>query len=197
MKNLFAIALLMFFGLSACNVQKEDEGELPEVDIDTEAGELPEYDVNWADVDVKTRTKTVTVPKVVVVQEEKEVEVPVLDVDAPGENVKDNAKKERSISVEAEVTGKMHELRIQKVYADDDDLYVIAYLKQTDKDLKDQRVRVSDQIVLNVQEGVDIDRYIIGDRPSGAFNDQYEYFSSEQELMDELDDDAKEIYSRQ
>lgn len=195
MKNLFAIAFLMLIGLYGCNVEQEESGELPEVDIDTEAGEMPEYDVNWADVDVTTRTKTVTVPKLVVVQEEKEVEVPVLDVDAPGENVKDNPKRERSIGVEAEVADMMHELRIRKVYADDDDLYVVAYLEQMDQPLQQQRVRVSDQIMLNVQEGVDIDRYIIGDRPSGAFNDQYEYFASEEELMDELDD-AQEIYSR-
>jgi len=93
------MTFIMLFGLYACNVEQEEAGDLPEVDVETEAGDMPEYDVNWADVDVNTRTKTVTVPKVVVVQEEKQVEVPVLDVEAPGENVKDNPKKERSIAV--------------------------------------------------------------------------------------------------
>jgi len=89
----------------------------------------------------------------------------------------------------------MHEISIRKVYAEDDNLYVVAYLEQMDQALEQQSVRVSDQIMLNVQEGVDIDRYIIGDKPSGAFNDQYEYFASEEELMEELGD-AQEIYAR-
>ncbi len=77
---------------------------MPEMDIDVtaDAGELPEYEVNWTDVDVGTTTKTVTVPKVVVVMGQEEVEVPVIDIDMPDGD--DPEKAERTIMVEAEIT---------------------------------------------------------------------------------------------
>ena len=67
------LPLLMLALVSSCNIKKEEQGELPEVDvdIDAEAGNLPEYDVDWASIDVGTTTKTVTVPKVMIVTEEK------------------------------------------------------------------------------------------------------------------------------
>jgi hypothetical protein len=48
--------------LSGCDVDKTEEGEMPEVEI--EGGELPEYDVEGPDVDVGTEEKTITVPDV-------------------------------------------------------------------------------------------------------------------------------------
>lgn len=48
--------------LSACEVEKTEEGEMPEVEV--EGGELPEYDVEGPDVDVGTEEKTITVPDV-------------------------------------------------------------------------------------------------------------------------------------
>lgn len=48
--------------MSGCDVDKTQEGELPEVS--TEGGQLPAYDVETADVDVGTREETVTVPEV-------------------------------------------------------------------------------------------------------------------------------------
>lgn len=52
-------------------VEQTEEGEMPDVDVSAESGDMPEYDVDTADVDVET--------------EEKTVEVPVVDVDMPDE----------------------------------------------------------------------------------------------------------------
>lgn len=53
--------------VAACDVDQTEEGEAPEIDVQADAGELPEYDVEPVDVDVSTGTK--------------QVEVPTLDVD--------------------------------------------------------------------------------------------------------------------
>lgn len=61
------------FALSACSASVEEEGELPEMDVDVsgDAGELPEVDVETADVELGT--------------EKKVIEVPDVDVEMPGE----------------------------------------------------------------------------------------------------------------
>ena len=66
------IACVGIFALvSACEVEKTQEGEMPDVDVSAEAGEMAEYDVDTADVDVETVEKT--------------VDVPVVDVEMPDE----------------------------------------------------------------------------------------------------------------
>ena len=55
-------APVLAFGLAACSVEKTQDGEMPDVDV--EAGQLPEYDVDAADVDVGLDTTTVVVPDV-------------------------------------------------------------------------------------------------------------------------------------
>lgn len=64
-------------GLSACDVDQTEEGEMPEVNV--EGGNLPEYDVDAPEVEIGT--------------EERTVEVPTLDIepagDADGEPVTD------------------------------------------------------------------------------------------------------------
>jgi hypothetical protein len=143
--------------------------------------------VDWANVTVDTRTKTVTVPKVVIVQEEEHVEVPYVDISMP-----DKETVERTIMVEAQVANMMHNLNIMSVYAKDDELIVIANLESTDQNLEDRVVRVSDQLILNVPDDLDIEKYIVGERPTGEYNDQYEYIQS----IDELDlNEAQQIYS--
>ena len=54
-------------GLAACDVDQTEEAELPDVDV--EGGNMPEFDVETADVDVGSETM--------------EVEVPTVDVDMP------------------------------------------------------------------------------------------------------------------
>lgn len=83
-------ALAVAFGsvltLSACNVEKTQEGELPDVDVNAKGGELPAYDVETADVDVNTKPAEVTVPDVDVNTETKTMPVPDVDVNMPQEN---------------------------------------------------------------------------------------------------------------
>jgi hypothetical protein len=49
-------------GLAACDVDQTKEAELPEVDV--KGGQVPEFDVETADVDVGTEEKTIEVPDV-------------------------------------------------------------------------------------------------------------------------------------
>ena len=63
-------ATTLAFGLAACDVDQTEEGEMPEV----EGGNLPEYDVEPADVDVGTEEVTVDVPTVDVETEDAEGE---------------------------------------------------------------------------------------------------------------------------
>jgi hypothetical protein len=63
MKSRIFAALLapaFAFGLAACTVEQTEEGEAPEVD----PGELPEYDVQPADVDVNWDTTTIRTPDI-------------------------------------------------------------------------------------------------------------------------------------
>lgn len=48
--------------LSACDVEQTEEAELPEVNVETSGGNMPEYDVDTADVELKTEERTVEVP---------------------------------------------------------------------------------------------------------------------------------------
>ena len=62
-------ALLLALGASAialggCQAEQTQEGELPDVDVTAEGGQLPEYEVETADVEVGTREETVTVPDI-------------------------------------------------------------------------------------------------------------------------------------
>lgn len=186
---LLAIASTMFIG---CNMKKEDKGEMPEVDVDVtaDAGELPEYEVNWADVNVGTTTEIVEIPKVVVVMEEEEVEIPYLDVDMPD----GGEKSKRTLMVEAEVTDMEHTLEITEIWAADDHLYVIANLTPTEQSIGDKKMRVSDQVSLNAPD-LNVNYYIIGTRPDRVFNTQYDYLENANDLKRSLEN-PKQIYSK-
>lgn len=178
--------------LSACNIKKEEKGEMPELDVDVtaDAGELPEYDIDWADVNVGTKTDTLEIPKVVVVMEEETVEVPYIDVDMPdGEE-----KFEKTIMVEAEVTDKEHTLEIQEIWAAGDNLYVISKLEPTEQSIGNKKMRVSDQITLNAPD-LNVRHYIIGVKPERVFNMQYDYLDSDESLKVSLNDYAV-IYTK-
>ena len=185
------LPLLIVALIISCNVKKDEKGELPNLDVDVsaDAGELPEYEVNWADVNIGTTTKTVEIPKVIVVMEEEEVEVPVIDVDMPGED-----KMERTIVVEAEVTGNEHNLEIQEVRASDRRLYVISELDKLETNLGDKKMRVQDQLEINAPD-LDVVHIIVGEHADNVLNNQYRYVNS----MNDLDTkvrDAQVIYSK-
>ena len=52
------------FSATACNVEKTKEGEMPDVNVTTTGGQLPEYNVQTPEVTVGTENKTVEVPTV-------------------------------------------------------------------------------------------------------------------------------------
>lgn len=65
MKNKLSAMLclsILVLPLAACTVEQTEEGELPEVEAT--GGELPEYDVDAAEIEVGTEEKEVTVPDV-------------------------------------------------------------------------------------------------------------------------------------
>jgi hypothetical protein len=193
MKKIFLVPLIGLLIVS-CEVNKKKEGELPELDVDVtaDAGELPEYEINWADVDVGTTTKTVEVPKLVVVMEEEEVEIPYLDIDMPNDKYGD--KSERTIAVEAEVSDVEHDIEIKEIWASEGNLYVISALKKGEKQLGDQKMRVSDHVTINAPD-LNVRHYIIGERPDRVFNSQYDYVADVNDLKKKIDDFTV-IYSR-
>ncbi|KAA1242551.1 hypothetical protein [Aquimarina sp. RZ0] len=168
----FAGIFMIILLVTSCDVQQKKEAKLPEVDvdIDTEVGQLPTFDVDWADVNVGTRTKMVKIPKVVVVMEEVEVEVPYVDVDMPNSG----EKEELTLTVEAEVTDKEHSIYIKEIIASNDKLYVIFRLKELDQDLGDKKLRVSDRVILNAPD-LNVKHIIMGEKRDRVFNHKYKY----------------------
>lgn len=178
--------------LTSCNIDQKKEMELPEVDvdIDAEAGQLPTFDVDWADVNVGTTTKMVEVPKVVIVMEEEEIEVPYIDVDMPEDDDNDwGEKEERTIAVEAEVTDFEHDLDIKQIWAKGDNLYVISELEKGDTSIDDKKMRVSDQVTINAPD-LGVKYYVVGERPDRIFNTRYTYFSTMDDLKARLGEDG-------
>ncbi len=66
-----ALAMTGVLLLSACKVDKTQDGELPKVDVQADGGKLPAYDVETAKVKVGT--------------EEKKIEVPTATVEMPSD----------------------------------------------------------------------------------------------------------------
>ncbi len=181
-----SILILAVALIASCNVKKEEKGEMPEVDVDVTAdsGELPEYEVNWADINVGTTTKMVSVPKVVIVMEEEEVEVPVIDVEMPEGDTSE--MEERTLMVEAEVTDTEHALEIQKIYASNNNLYVVSELKALDKSIGDKKMRVSDQVVLNAPD-MNVKYVIVGQKPDRVFNTKYNYMTAMSDVESKME----------
>jgi hypothetical protein len=77
-------AALMTLSTTGCKVRQTQEGEMPDVDVKVEGGQVPKYDVDAPKVDVKTETREVKVPTDVDVKTEKrEVKVPEVEVKPP------------------------------------------------------------------------------------------------------------------
>ena len=71
-KLLIALSGASCLGLIACDVDKTENGQMPDVDVNVSGANLPEYNVTGPDVNVGMENKT--------------VQVPTLDVDVPAEN---------------------------------------------------------------------------------------------------------------
>lgn len=189
---LFTTTVLLF----SCNIDQKRKAELPDVDMDVsvEEGQLPKFDIDWADIDVGTKTKMVKIPKVVIVMEEEEIEVPYIDIDMPEDDndETENEKFEQNIIVEAEVTDNEHELEIKEIRATGSTLYVISELEKKSTSIGDKKMRVSDQVSLNAPE-LNIKHYIVGVRPDRMFNSQYRYFNTIEEAQSTIMN-SKTIY---
>ena len=59
---LFTAATAMVLALAGCKVEKTQEGELPDVEVKAEGGQLPKYDVETPEVEVGSKTVEVEVP---------------------------------------------------------------------------------------------------------------------------------------
>ncbi|PHR12774.1 MAG: hypothetical protein COA40_07800 [Aequorivita sp.] len=183
------ILALTLITATSCNIDKKGKTELPEVDVDVEEGNLPEFDVNWADVDVSTATKTVEVPKVVVVMEEEKVEVPTINVDMPNEE-----EYEQELIVDAEVEGVEHDIEIKEIRATNNRLYVIAALEELTTSLGDKKMRVQDQVTLNAPD-LDVKYIIVGKKPNRIYNNRNMYVATMNDLPANVKD-AEVIYNR-
>ena len=64
MKKFIAIAAVasLGLGLAACDIDQTEEAEMPEVEV--KGGNMPEFDVETAEVDVDSKTVEVEVPDV-------------------------------------------------------------------------------------------------------------------------------------
>jgi hypothetical protein len=78
------LAGIAVVGMIGCDVDVEDEGEMPTMEV--EPGRAPDVDVHGPDVDVTEEERTVTVPDVDVDTEERTVTVPDVDINVPEEN---------------------------------------------------------------------------------------------------------------
>jgi hypothetical protein len=181
--------LILGLGLAGCDVDQTEETRLPDVDVEVEPGALPAYDVEWADIDVSTTEETIQVPKVKIAMETETISVPVVDVKMPDEA--ENAERvRRTIRAVAQVPGDGYALEISKIYKVEDELLVVSQLSGTATGGEEQVI--SDNVVINAPE-VDVRHVVIGERPQGAYNDQYRYVSNLEELDIDLEN-ARIIY---
>ncbi|PHI20375.1 hypothetical protein CEQ90_07905 [Lewinellaceae bacterium SD302] len=184
-------ALFMGAALTNCDVDQTREAELPEVDVDvtTEAGQMPAFDVDWAEVETRMETRTIEVPKVRVVMEEETIEVPVIDVDWPDDA---GEREERTFMVEADVD-RDADLDIKSIFTNGNRIIVVAELDKDGDVLSDgEMMRVSDQVIVNSPD-MDVRYYIVGDRPDGEFNRRYTYIKNMSDIKDMMKD-GKVIY---
>ena len=179
--------------LTACQVEQEQPGRLPDVDVDVDAdaGRWPEYDVAWADVDVGMEQRTVTVPVVSVSQETREVSVPFIDINPPGSR----EREEQTISMELEVPHAGYQLEIAEVRAARDDLWVIGRLTSSGEG-PTAKTRVMDQVVVRAPEDLDVRKVIVGSRPAGTYNQQYRFVESMSALNQMIPSGARAVYRR-
>jgi len=189
-KKAFLLTFLLFLTpLASCRVEQERAAELPDVDVNVEPGQLPVYDIQGPDVNVGVTERTVTVPKVIVVQEEQTVQVPYIDVNVPGAQ-----REERTITAEVEVPSGGYNLSIQNVYAVNNELWVISRLEETNPNAPQVTTRVADRIVINAPN-IPVRHYIMGERPSGVFNEQYEFVGNRQQILPQLEA-GRQLYER-
>jgi len=176
-------------------VVQTEEGELPSVDVDVEGGQLPEYDVDTADVNIGTTTETMKVPKVKLVVEEEEFEVPFIDVSMPGDKEGTSKKKRTSILASVKTPNPGYQLSIRRVYLLDNVLAVISEVTRGDVQKADGQGVASDGLVLNAPD-TEINHYVITslDDIEGRRGD-YTFVESIQRIEEDFSD-GRVVYDR-
>lgn len=86
-----AVLALLAYALGLFNVDTSGELEAPDVNITTQGGEVPDVQVEAADVDVGTTTETVKLPDVDVSTTEEKIKLPDVDITPAGDD--DTTKK--------------------------------------------------------------------------------------------------------
>lgn len=185
-------ALMCVVLVCGCQVQQEQEAELPEADLDVQGGQWPEYDVRWADIDVGTEQRTITVPVVRVEKETREVTVPYIRVSPPA----GATSEERTIAMELDVPDAGYELRIVEVRAAGDNLWVIGRLDEKDGVAAQAITRVSDRVVIDAPASLDVRKVIIGMRPTSTTNHEVQFVESMDALASRIPKDARVLYQR-
>lgn len=178
--------------LVGCTVEQTEPGRAPDVSVDVEPGRWPDYDVNWIDVDVGTSERTITVPVVRVVEESRRISVPYIDITPPGAR----EREERTISMEVDVPHSGYSLEITEIRAAGGTLWVIGTLTETGGMATQAITRVSDQVVVNAPEDLDVRKVVVGQRPPGVYNQQFQFVDSASALAQHIPLGAEVIYRR-
>ena len=186
------VSCLSFVMVMGCAVEQTEEAQAPDVDVEVDAGRWPQYKVNWADIDVGTSERTITVPVVRVEKETRKITVPFIDINPPGAR----EREEQAISIDVDVPHAGYELQIAEVRASGDDLWVVGTLRQTDTPKAQVLTRLSDRVVINAPEDLDVRRVVIGERPSSADNEHLRFVTSMDDLEKVIPDGARVLYRR-
>ncbi|MDO9489931.1 MAG: hypothetical protein Q7J32_16270 [Sphingomonadaceae bacterium] len=75
-----AVLAVLAYALGLFNVDASGDLKAPDVDVAVEGGEMPDVQVETADIDIGSTTETVEVPEVNVTTEEQEIRLPTVDV---------------------------------------------------------------------------------------------------------------------
>ncbi|UWQ98669.1 hypothetical protein K3729_14700 [Rhodobacteraceae bacterium S2214] len=84
-----AIAVIAF-AVFMVDVDQTQEAALPDVDIDVEGGQLPEFDAEVGSISVGETDVEVEVPDVEITTNTETVTVPTLNIEAPGDDTATN-----------------------------------------------------------------------------------------------------------
>lgn len=172
-RTLALVGLISLMPLVGCTVEQSEAGQLPdvdvnaeggnldvdlpEVDVDVEPGALPDLNVDWAELDIMVGETTVEVPKIDVYTEKETIAVPMIDIDWPGEN---DAPENQLLEVELDVTDPNARVEIVEVFAYQNNLIVVGRLHSSARSGETTTVR--DRVAINAPD-MDIDYYVIGD----------------------------------
>ena len=187
-----AVSCLSLAIVSGCAVDQTQEARAPDVDVEVDPGRWPQYKVNWADIDVGMSERTITVPVVRIEKETRQITVPFIDINPPGAR----GRNEQAISIDVDAPHAGYELQIAEVRASGDDLWVVGTLRETGTPKAQVITRVSDRVVINAPEDLDIRRVVVGERPRGGDNEKLRFVASSDELERIIPDGARVLYRR-